>query len=261
MAHRDSSLARDVRAMLARCDRRQLVQWMAGVSVLPLLGCGVRDARDADADAGAACAALPEETAGPFPGDGSIGPNALVLAGIVRTDLRASFGVSSGVADGTPFTLQLRVVGAATGCAPSIGRAVYVWHCDRDGKYSLYTAPEANYLRGVQETDAEGLVTFTTIFPGCYPGRWPHIHVEVYPSLAQALGAATVLATSQLALPASACAEVYATAGYASSATSLEGVSLAGDLSFQDGSVTQTPIVSGNASEGYVATLTIAIAS
>ena len=57
-----------------------------------------------------------------------------------------------------------------------------MWHCDRLGRYSLYGAgvTNQNYLRGTQEADASGNVTFTSIFPGCYSGRWPHIHFEVY---------------------------------------------------------------------------------
>ena len=55
---------------------------------------------------------------------------------------------------------------------PLAGAAVYVWHCDRAGQYSLYSQAVTgeNYLRGVQETDAKGQVTFTSIFPACYSG-------------------------------------------------------------------------------------------
>ena len=49
-----------------------------------------------------------------------------------------------------------------------------------------------NYLRGVQESDVDGVLRFETIFPGCYPGRWPHIHFEVYPSLADATSVSNV---------------------------------------------------------------------
>ena len=65
---------------------------------------------------------------------------------------------------------------------------MYLWQCDRDGNYSLYSqaAASENYLRGAQEVDANGTVTFTSIFPACYSGRWPHIHFEVYGSLSDA---------------------------------------------------------------------------
>ena len=91
------------------------------------------------------------------------------------------------------------------------GAAVYVWHCDRDGEYSMYSdaVGDENYLRGVQEADEDGVVEFTSIFPACYAGRWPHIHFEVYPSLAEATSAGSKLRTSQIAIPQDVCEEVY----------------------------------------------------
>ena len=78
-----------------------------------------------------------------------------------------------------------------------------------------------NYLRGVQEADANGQVTFKTIYPGAYSGRWPHIHFEVFESMSNATAAGQVLAVSQIALTEAACKEVYASAGYESSAAEL----------------------------------------
>ena len=100
-------------------------------------------------------------------------------------------------------------------CAPLAGAAVYVWHCDRDGNYSLYSqaAANENYLRGVQAAGDDGVVTFDSIFPASYQGRWPHIHFEVYPSLETATDEANKIATSQIALPKDVCDTVYATAG------------------------------------------------
>ena len=97
------------------------------------------------------------------------------------------------------------------------GHAVYLWHCTRDGNYSLYSSSvlDENYLRGVQVSDSNGQVTFTTIFPGCYSGRWPHMHFEIYSSLATATSGNNDVKTSQLALPAAACNQVYGVAsGY-----------------------------------------------
>lgn len=114
-----------------------------------------------------ACAPIPEETAGPFPGDGSNGPDVLAESGIVRRDIRSSIGSASGVADGVPLALDLTVADTADGCTRLAGAAVYVWHCDREGRYSMYSsgAEDENYLRGVQETDADGRVTFTSRVP------------------------------------------------------------------------------------------------
>ena len=100
------------------------------------------------AAADASCTTIPEETGGPFPADGSNGPNVLTESGIVRSDIRASFGSSSGLAQGVPLTIQLQVLDNAKGCTPMAGAAVYLWHCDIDGNYSLYSKAVTgeNYL-------------------------------------------------------------------------------------------------------------------
>ncbi len=199
--------------------------------------------------------------AGPFPGDGSNGPNVLTESGIVRRDIRSSFGSASGTAEGVPLTLTLTVLDANNGGAPLQGGAVYVGHCDREANYSLYSeaAADRNYLRGVQETDVEGRVTFTTTFPGACPGRWPHVHFEVYPSLGDATSAGTNIATSQLVLPEDACDLVYATAGYEQSVTNLASTSLDSDMVFSDGVATQLATVAGTPAREMAATLTFAV--
>ncbi len=105
----------------------------------------------------------------------------------MRRDIRSSFGSSTTTAEGVPLTIKLTVKDLATSSA-LVGAAVYVWHCDRDGNYSMYSqgVEDENYLRGVQATDDSGTATFTSIFPACYPGRWPHIHFEVYEKVADA---------------------------------------------------------------------------
>jgi Dioxygenase len=110
---------------------------------------------------------LPEETSGPFPGDGSNGANVLNQSGIVRRDITSSFGSSTTRAEGVPLSLTMTINDYANNKAPLAGGAVYVWHCDREGRYSLYSqgVTSENYLRGVQETDGRGQVRFTTIFP------------------------------------------------------------------------------------------------
>jgi protocatechuate 3,4-dioxygenase beta subunit len=120
--------------------------------------------------------AAPAETAGPYPGDGSNGPNVLIESGIVRSDIRSSFGSYSGLAEGVPTTIDLTLLDTTKNCTAGAGIAVYVWHCDRAGNYSLYSqdAAEQNYLRGVQVADQNGRVSFKSIFPACYAGRWPH---------------------------------------------------------------------------------------
>jgi protocatechuate 3,4-dioxygenase beta subunit len=203
---------------------------------------------------------IPEETAGPFPGDGSNGPDVLSESGIIRSDLRSSFGSSTTTAEGVPATISLQLVDV-NGGAPLAGAAVYVWHCDAEGRYSLYSdgVTNENYLRGVQEADSKGVVTFTTVFPGCYDGRWPHVHYEVYPTLADATTASNILATSQLALTQEASAAVYATDLYPDSAQSLSRTSLSTDNVFRDGAELETPTTTGNVTDGFAMVLTVAV--
>lgn len=221
-------------------------------------GSGAAGTGTAGSNGSDTCSKIPEETGGPYPGDGTNGPNALTSSGIVRDDITASFGTFTGTAEGIALTVKLKIVNASS-CAALSGYAVYIWHCDRDGNYSMYTAANANYLRGVQETDADGVVEFTTIFPGCYSGRWPHIHFEVFSSLEGATAATGKVATSQLALPQAQCSEVYATTGYESSVANLAQTSLASDNVFSDGAETETPSVTGNVTDGYVAQLTVGV--
>jgi protocatechuate 3,4-dioxygenase beta subunit len=204
---------------------------------------------------------IPEETGGPYPGDGSNGVNVLTESGIVRSDITASFGTASGVAEGVPLTLTLKVLDTGNGSAPLSGAAVYVWHCDRDGNYSMYAqaAADENYLRGVQETASDGTVTFTTIYPAAYDGRWPHVHFEVYPSLKDATSASDKLRTSQLAFPKDACEKVYATAGYEQSVANLARTSLSRDMVFSDGYSLQLAKVGGSVDGGMTATLNVPV--
>lgn len=205
---------------------------------------------------------IPDETAGPYPGNGSNGPDVLEQSGVVRSDIRSSFAGAIGTAEGVPMTLTLTILDIAGGGGPLAGAAVYVWHCDRGGGYSMYSdgITDQNYLRGVQISDSAGAVTFTSIFPGCYPGRWPHVHFEVYPAQADITDSTKAIATSQVALPKSACEAAYATAGYESSATNLGGISLTTDNVFRDdGGVHQIATVTGDAMKGYAANLTVPI--
>jgi protocatechuate 3,4-dioxygenase beta subunit len=216
----------------------------------------------ASAVAAADCAVIPEETAGPFPGDGSNGPNVLAQSGIVRNDIRSSFGSSTTTAKGVPLTIKLTIQDLANGCAPMAGAAVYVWHCDQAGNYSLYSqaASNENYLRGVQAADASGVVTFQSIFPACYSGRWPHIHFEVYPNVEAATDEANKIATSQIALPKDTCDAVYATDGYSQSVATLSGVSLERDNVFgDDGGVHELGTVSGSVADGLTVALAVPV--
>lgn len=205
---------------------------------------------------------IPQETAGPYPGDGSNGPNVLEASGVVRQDITSSFGTSTSTAGGVPLTVTLTLLDNANGCTPLAGDAVYAWHCDREGKYSMYDSglQNENYLRGVQEADANGQVTFKTIYPGAYNGRWPHIHFEVFESMNNATAAGQVLAVSQIALTEAACKQVYASAGYESSAQNFPRTTLKSDNVFgNDGGIYQLATITGSVAAGYAAGLNVTV--
>jgi protocatechuate 3,4-dioxygenase beta subunit len=201
---------------------------------------------------------IPSETGGPYPADGTNGPNVLTTDGVVRSDLTSSFGTYSGSAAGIPITFELTVLDSATGAALA-DHALYLWHCTADGKYSLYEVTDQNYLRGLQVTDAGGKVTFTSVFPGCYRGRWPHVHFEVYDALANATSGNAAVKTSQLAMPDAECVAVYADDRYGDSTSNLAALSLDTDGIFQDGYDDQLATLQGDPATGYTATLTIRI--
>jgi protocatechuate 3,4-dioxygenase beta subunit len=267
----DLGLAHDLPRLISR--RRVLMVLGTGVGAV-LAGCGSSGNRATTTAAtpasGAATstsaattttAAVPEETAGPFPGDGSNGPNVLAESGVVRQDITKSIGDATGIADGVPTTIDLTLLDIAGGGKPLAGAAVYMWHCTRDGQYSLYDQEVAseNYLRGVQESDADGKLSFKTIFPGAYSGRWPHIHFEVYKSLDAATRGAAKLRTSQIALPRNGCDAVYTTTGYEQSKQNLGQSSLDGDNVFSDGYASQLAKYSGSPDDGVTLTLNIGV--
>lgn len=294
------SLAEDLPLLHAQVARRRALQWFAGAGTAALVaGCG-GSGSDASGSvavvsgsgtasptptatatptpsptatataAAGTCIVDPTETNGPYPADGTntasgSTSNALTATGIVRSDIRSSFLSTTTVATGVALTLTLTVVNVNATCAPLAGYAVYIWCCDRSGNYSLYTAAAESYLRGIQVTDANGQVTFTLIVPGCYSGRWPHIHFEVFSSLSTATSGRYASLVSQLALPAAVCSAVYAdTTTYPASATNFARITLASDNVFGDNTAAQiaqqTPTLTGSPSAGYTGTAVIGLA-
>lgn len=279
--HSQPQLSADLRRLVSQTtSRRRALAWLAGTAALGLAGCGGGTAPTTDGSVGTTgggsgtgttgadvCSLIPEETAGPYPGDGSNSAggaiaNALALSGIVRSDIRASIAGAGGVAAGVPLAVQLRLLDTGGNCASLAGHAVYLWHCDAQGRYSMYSAgvTAENYLRGVQVTGDDGVASFVTIFPGCYAGRVPHIHFEIYRSASTATAFGNKLRTSQLALPTAACHEVYnGVAAYSASIRNFAAVSFASDNVFSDGVTTQLAAVTGSVTGGYVATLDVGI--
>ena len=82
---------------------------------------------------------------------------------------------------GLPLMLALTIVNVNSGCTPVANATVEVWQCDAAGVYSEYgSGAGQTFLRGLQKSDASGVVTFKTIYPGWYMGRATHIHLEVF---------------------------------------------------------------------------------
>jgi len=143
-----------------------------------------------------ACILTPELTEGPY----------YVAGEHVRRDITDG-------RPGTPLELRLTVVNAST-CKALVGAAVDVWHCDALGVYSGTIAgnPGTNFLRGIQRTNANGVATFETIYPGWYPERAVHVHLKVHVG-------GNVVHTGQLFFPAAVTDAVYRRAPYRSHGT------------------------------------------
>jgi len=297
--HHGENLAEDLVRLRALMGRRSALGWMGSAATFALLGaCGGSDSGmgapvtvaptpspsptptatptatptptpTATGGPNPVCALSPTETRGPYPADGTNASsgstnNVLTASGIVRSNIRPSFIGSSTVAAGVPLTLTITLVNLQASCAPLANYAIYLWHADALGRYSLYSAPSETYLRGVQQTNASGKVTFQTIVPGCYAGRFPHLHVEIFATLASANNGANALLVGQLIVPASVCSAVYAdTATYAGSATNFAAVTIANDNVFGDNSTTEnlgrTLEVTGSVAAGYTAQVTVGI--
>ncbi len=279
----DRGLSHDLPLIVQRgMGRRGLLALFGGVGAVAIAGCGTDDSTGTDTAGGApdqgpggrpdgggsesnvsvAEGEIPEETAGPYPADGSNGVDVLSESGIVRSDITGSFGSASGTAEGVPLRIRMKVYDLNGDDATVIsGAAVYLWHCDREGAYSMYSegVEDQNYLRGVQETDTKGYVEFTSIFPGAYAGRWPHVHFEVYPSLDDATSGSNKLRTSQMALPEDVCARAYEADGYDASIRNLSQTSLDSDNVFSDGYSLQMAKVTGSNDDGYIATLNVPV--
>jgi protocatechuate 3,4-dioxygenase beta subunit len=282
----DLGLAHDLtRLQQQALQRRAALRWLmgagaiGGIAALGLGGCGGGGSAEAatptssgstgsSGSTSTSCSVVPEETAGPYPGDGSNSSNggianALALSGIVRSDFRASIAGATGVATGVPLQVIIELVNTNASCADLSGYAIYLWHCDALGRYSMYSSgvTAENYLRGVQATGSDGTASFQTIYPGCYAGRVPHMHFEIYRSTATATNWNNKLRTSQLCFPADVNTAVYATSGYGQSASNNAAISLSSDGIFSDGYTTQLATVTGSVGAGYVATLRVGIAA
>ncbi len=180
------------------------------------------------------CAVTPSETIGPYPS----------LVDLFRSDIREG-------KSGTTLTLKLKVVNANSACAVVPDANVEIWHVDAAGNYSQYGSQTGQtYLRGIQTTDANGEVTFTTIYPGWYQGRATHIHIEV------TIGGVSRKVT-QIAFPESINNAVHGSGAYASRGTN--PLSNRADGIFADSLDSELVTPSGDPTNGYTASFTIGV--
>lgn len=265
----DQGLKFDLGTLVSRRRALSFLGGVGGMAALAACGTGSGSSSSASSTATATASAsssdlteIPDETNGPYPADGTNGVQVLDQDGIVRQDIRSSFGDSTTTAPGIPLTFEFTLLDIVKDGQPLAGAAVYAWHCDRDGNYSLYSSgiEDENYLRGVQVADDDGVVKFVSIFPACYTGRWPHIHFEVYPDLDSVTDYDKRLSTTQLAFPKDTCDTVFATDGYESSVKNLSQLTLKTDNVFgDDGGVHQLATMTGSVKAGYTAKLTVPI--
>ncbi|WP_087117862.1 dioxygenase family protein [Corynebacterium urinipleomorphum] len=272
----DQGLAFDMKTIESRLSRRKLLGFLGiGAGSAALAACAPGGQSDGRGSSSTATSGAPSttgstsaadltetktETAGPYPGDGSNGPDVLEKVGVERRDIRGSIG-GGATASGVSMTLKMNIIDMVNSNAPMAGAAVYIWHCDSAGGYSMYSSglEDETYLRGVQVTGEDGSVEFTTIVPGCYEGRYPHIHFEVFPSVDDISVASNAILTSQIAIPAEVCDPVYETDNYEQSRTPYSRISLDSDNVFHDGWDEQLPSFTGSVEGGYDMELNVAI--
>ena len=182
----------------------------------------------------ATCAVTPTETNGPYPS----------LTDLFRSDIREN-------KSGTVLTLTIHVVNVSNGCAAVPNANVEIWHVDAAGDYSQYgTQTTQTFLRGIQTTNGNGDVTFTTIYPGWYQGRATHIHVEV------TMAGRSVMVT-QIAFPESINNAVHASGTYASRGTN--PMSNLSDGIFSDSLSSEIVTPTGSVGAGYAATFQVGV--
>lgn len=189
-----------------------------------------------------ACAVSPAEIAGPFP---IKTPTQLVRENIV------------GNRSGIPLVINIKVENTNNNCEPLAGVLVDIWHCDAKGNYSEYSGQldgdftSENFLRGRQTTGADGVASFVSIYPGWYPGRAPHLHLEILSSD----GTSSLLVT-QTAFPEDISNTVYATEGYNGDFDTPN--SQDGEFSDSLNRNMATSVI-GNTSDGYVLNETVKV--
>jgi protocatechuate 3,4-dioxygenase beta subunit len=226
-------------------------------SIIPALSsCKKEDAvDDGSGDSGSdtdksdgSCTVTDSETDGPYPLYNSRGSS------IQRTDIADG-------KTGIPLNINITIKNVNNNCAIVSDARVDIWHCDKDGYYSGYTNSgylgtqnnsSAVFCRGLQYTDTNGQVKFSSIYPGWYSGRVTHIHVQVYVNNALKL-------TSQIAFPEDINTTVYNTPMY--SPHGQNPTKNTNDMIIRDSLDNELAVVTANATGGYDLEHTIYIAA
>lgn len=195
------------------------------------------------------CIAQPEQTEGPY----------FVDKALERSDIRLD-PATGRISSGAPLALQfvLSSVTPAGACAVRASAQLDIWHCDASGRYSDVADRSADtrgqqFLRGYQVSDRDGVVRFTTIYPGWYRGRAVHIHFKVR---VPAEGGRTDEFTSQLYFSDELTDRVHAAQPYA--ANRGQRLLNSRDMIFREGGTQLVLAVVGD-DRGYAATYRIAM--
>lgn len=225
-----------------KVDRREALVVMGAAGAALALGCGdstsssspTSTSPTSPSSTNAACSVTPTETLGPYSS----------LTDLFRSDVREN-------KPGALLTLTIKVVNVNASCAAVSNANVEIWQCDAAGNYSQYGSQTGQtYLRGIQTTNANGEVTFTTIYPGWYQGRATHIHLEV------TMGGVSRKVT-QIAFPESVNNVVHTSGVYAS--RGVNPTSNASDGIFADSLTAELVTPAGDPMNGYTAAFQVAI--
>lgn len=195
------------------------------------------------------CAVIPSETDGPYPLYSS--RSGIYRSNIIGSDITSTSGV--------PLQITLNLQNTSNGCEPITGAAVYIWHCDQYGGYSGYSSSQngshagKTFCRGIQVSDNNGQVNFTTLYPGWYTGRITHIHMAIY--LNNNLSSTPKI--SQFGFAQSLTTSVYGTSPYSSHGQNTSVTSFAADNIFSDGTAYQIATVTGSVNTTLAATLNV----
>jgi protocatechuate 3,4-dioxygenase beta subunit len=225
-----------------RIGRREAIGVMGAASAALAFGCSnspTSPSTDTTAatpvtGTNATCAVTPTETVGPYPS----------LTSLFRSDIREGKA-------GAVLTLTVKVVNVSSSCAAVANANVEIWHVDAAGSYSQYgTQSGQTFLRGIQTTNGNGEVTFTTIYPGWYQGRATHIHVEV-----RINGVSRKV--TQIAFPESVNNTVHVSGVYGSRGTN--PMSNLSDGIFSDSLSSELVTPTGSIASGYAAAFQVGI--